>query len=512
MDIEEIVREGIRAVTCPYFSLRDALPNADLVIMPYQSLLNQETRRQIGVDIENTVVVFDEAHNVFEAVNQMHEWSICYSGPNSLQEVLKWLKMYFERYADGSGGRKGLADSTQIVILDLLIFTNSLLNYMKESTASEEFKNGIAVKNSELILELGNLWDDSKKEVHKHLKKLTRSVPVKNLLNFESTENSASFLPNITRWVEFFEKNDSIKKITGFYRSTQEKEMKEKKISQTASRSLLYTFKDLLIKFMQLDEDLTFCIQNSSSKSGLNSVEIRSINLNPYRPFKDLLKSWRDIIFASGTLKPLDDFYVLQESMKSDNASSSKAVPALHKITCDHIVSKEQIELMNVSKYITRDGKRNKFNFQFKNRQNKGQNLSLCHYLSTLPSWLSPSSYSQGIVIFFPSYAFLSSFLSSIAESEEFKALEENSTIFKETAGEDSTFKHYQERVLGKREQTECVILMWVAGGRLSEGINFSDDLARIIVVVGLPYPNRQSVDLRERIKVSENGEEIWMC
>jgi hypothetical protein len=199
--------------------------------------------------------------------------------------------MYFERYADGSGGRKGLADSTQIVILDLLIFTNSLLNYMKESTASEEFKNGIAVKNSELILELGNLWDDSKKEVHKHLKKLTRSVPVKNLLNFESTENSASFLPNITRWVEFFEKNDSIKKITGFYRSTQEKEMKEKKISQTASRSLLYTFKDLLIKFMQLDEDLTFCIQNSSSKSGLNSVEIRSINLNPYRPFKDLLKS-----------------------------------------------------------------------------------------------------------------------------------------------------------------------------------------------------------------------------
>jgi hypothetical protein len=114
--------------------------------------------------------------------------------------------MYFERYADGSGGRKGLADSTQIVILDLLIFTNSLLNYMKESTASEEFKNGIAVKNSELILELGNLWDDSKKEVHKHLKKLTRSVSVKNLLNSESTENSASFLPNITRWVEFFEK------------------------------------------------------------------------------------------------------------------------------------------------------------------------------------------------------------------------------------------------------------------------------------------------------------------
>lgn len=29
-----------------------------------------------------------------------------------------------------------------------------------------------------------------------------------------------------------------------------------------------------------------------------------------------------------------------------------------------------------------------------------------------------------------------------------------------------------------------------VIGGKLSEGVNFSDDLARAVVIIGLPYPN----------------------
>lgn len=38
--------------------------------------------------------------------------------------------------------------------------------------------------------------------------------------------------------------------------------------------------------------------------------------------------------------------------------------------------------------------------------------------------------------------------------------------------------------------------LLCVIGGKLSEGINFSDDLARILLVVGLPYANCQSIEV----------------
>lgn len=42
---------------------------------------------------------------------------------------------------------------------------------------------------------------------------------------------------------------------------------------------------------------------------------------------------------------------------------------------------------------------------------------------------------------------------------------------------------------------------MAVVGAKLSEGLNFADDLARAVVMVGLPYPNTNSPELKERLK-----------
>ena len=43
-------------------------------------------------------------------------------------------------------------------------------------------------------------------------------------------------------------------------------------------------------------------------------------------------------------------------------------------------------------------------------------------------------------------------------------------------------------------------LLFAVIGAKLSEGLNFTDDLARAVVIVGLPYPNKGSPELRERM------------
>lgn len=44
-------------------------------------------------------------------------------------------------------------------------------------------------------------------------------------------------------------------------------------------------------------------------------------------------------------------------------------------------------------------------------------------------------------------------------------------------------------------------LLFAVMNGKLSEGINFSDDSGRGVIVIGLPFPNANEMDIQESIK-----------
>ena len=60
-----------------------------------------------------------------------------------------------------------------------------------------------------------------------------------------------------------------------------------------------------------------------------------------------------------------------------------------------------------------------------------------------------------------------------------------------------NAFDKYQKMI----KQNKCsAVLVSVMGGRLSEGINFSDELARSIIVIGLPYPNIKSAQIVEKM------------
>ncbi|CAK9071163.1 ATP-dependent DNA helicase CHL1 (Chromosome loss protein 1) [Durusdinium trenchii] len=68
MDIEGMTERGRAPVGggCPYYGGRRAVQEADVLLVPYQSLVNKETREKLNLRTEGNVLIFDEAHNLLE--------------------------------------------------------------------------------------------------------------------------------------------------------------------------------------------------------------------------------------------------------------------------------------------------------------------------------------------------------------------------------------------------------------------------------------------------------------
>lgn len=111
-----------------------------------------------------------------------------------------------------------------------------------------------------------------------------------------------------------------------------------------------------------------------------------------------------------------------------------------------------------------------------------------------------------GLVCFFPSYEYERLILERWEKSGLLQRLAGKKKIFQEPKKAAQV-----DQVLG--EYSRCIklsaqspgpltgaLLFSVVGGKMSEGINFSDDLGRCVVMVGMPYPNIRSPELQEKM------------
>lgn len=82
LDIEDLVHLGKNMNTCPYYGSRSMVPSADLVVLPYQSLLSKSSRESLGLNLKNNIVIIDEAHNLADSLISMYDSKITLSQVN----------------------------------------------------------------------------------------------------------------------------------------------------------------------------------------------------------------------------------------------------------------------------------------------------------------------------------------------------------------------------------------------------------------------------------------------
>ena len=196
----------------------------------------------------------------------------------------------------------------------------------------------------------------------------------------------------------------------------------------------------------------------------------------------------RSVILCGGTMKPFDDY--IKQLFKPLNIPDSRILT----FSCDHVIPPENLIAIGCGK----SSQNYDLNYSFKHRNNeqtiKHTGLTIVELCKIIP---------KGVVVFFPSYDYLEMVMRNWLKMGIMHQLSSTKKrVFKEqrnSAGTSVLLTSYSKYI--NAEPENGAVLFSVIGGKMSEGINFSDNLGRGVVVIGLPYANRASLELSSKME-----------
>ena len=170
-------------------------------------------------------------------------------------------------------------------------------------------------------------------------------------------------------------------------------------------------------------------------------------------------------------------------------AAGAEPTRVMH-FSCDHVVPACNI----LPRVICTGPSGAKLDFSYQFRDKPDTLTELGRVLTNLTNIIP-----GGIVVFFPSYDYEKLVIKHLMDSGVYSKIEAKKRVFREPKNSsdlDTVLSDYSKCV----RLSGGAVLLAVVGGKMSEGINFSDDLGRCVVMVGLPYPNLTSPELREKM------------
>lgn len=438
LDIEEINKTCNKNQFCSYFYAKEYAQRCEIIFLPYTLLFSKEGRQSLDIDLKDSIIVVDEAHNIYDIVLQMNTVTIT-------NKIIKKYYDAFQKYKQKYEKRmlKVNLDKIKsvICILQKLIDFFANINENKENLIMNEsliVNKDVLAKESKKIDNKSNncelLNGSQENEVY------TKVLSVSNFLITSYLDDY-----NMLDLEEYMRENKITEKLEGF---------------NTNLHHQLYN----IAKFLRL-----LVYSDTNGRIFYNKHKIQFMPLDASMYFEDILDC-KSLILAGGTMEPIDN---LQRVMK-DREIEYHSYPSV----CNNFIG------LIVSIGPTK--KQIKLNFDTKNNQ---ETIS-----EVLKSVLNFSNLVKkgGIICFLPSKSYLQIFKN---ETNKYKF---NKKIMFD---DEYCFFDYKAAI----EKEEQVILFSVMGGKLSEGVNFNDDLCRLLIVIGVPYPT-YNLETQEKIKYYGNS------
>lgn len=224
------------------------------------------------------------------------------------------------------------------------------------------------------------------------------------------------------------------------------------------------------------------------------ALVLKRLMLDPSEPFKELRESCYAVVLAGGTMEPTAEF---EQQLKLP-----KELVSVH--TYEHVIPQSQLFVRALSD----------LEFTFAKRAQPDTIAQLGALLVQCVR-VTPN----GVVAFFPGYAYLAEVVATWKRSGLYADLTAAKPVFVEQGGPvaarplaagtakagaaktgaqaaNHSLGNVFERYAHHAVKPTGALLLAVVGGKLSEGINFSDALARAVIMVGLPFPNAFSAEM----------------
>ncbi|XP_056641987.1 general transcription and DNA repair factor IIH helicase subunit XPD [Diorhabda carinulata] len=462
-NLEDLKQYGRNRNWCPYFVSRFAITYANIVVYSYHYLLDPKIADVVSKELtKEAVVIFDEAHNIDNVcIDSMSVKIQKRTVERATANIQLLEKTVAEMREDDS---KKLRDEYQ-----------RLVQGLREANVARE---------TDVILSNPVLPDEI----------LQEAVPG----NIRNAEHFVSFLK---RFVEYIKTRLRIQHVVqespvAFLKDVQSKVCIERKplrfcaerlasllrtleISDLTDFSPIILITHLATLVSTYTKGFTVIVEPFDDKTPTVSNPILYVScLDSSIAMRPVFDRFQTVVITSGTLSPLDMYPKILNfhPVIMSSFTMTLARPCLLPM----IVSKGNDQVAISSKFETRDD----------NAVIRNYGQLLVEIAANVP---------DGIVCFFTSYMYLESVVASWYDQGVIDNLQRYKLLFIETqdSAETSFALMYYIKAC---ESGRGAVLLSVARGKVSEGVDFDHHLGRAVLMFGIPYVYTQSRILKARL------------
>ena len=462
--IDDLKEFGQKNGMCPYFVARYGIMYANVIIYSYYYLLDPKIADLVSRELtRQSVVVFDEAHNIDNVCIESMSVVINKKVVEKADENLNVLK-------------KTLSDIRSADESRLRAEYEALVEGLREANVRRE---------TDMILSNPILPDDV----------LQEAIPG----NIRLGEHFVNFLKRFLEYIKTRLRSQHVTQESPatFLKDIQQKACIERKPLRFCSerlQSLLRTFEvGDITSFSGLTKICNLATIVSTYTEGFSLIvepfDDRTPNIsNPVMTLSCLdatiaiapvLRRFQSVIITSGTLSPIDMYPKLLNfrAVISTSFTMTLARPCI----CPMIVGKGNDQVAMTSKFESRNDTSVIRNYG---------NL-LVEMCAVVP---------DGIVCFFVSYGYMESVVATWYEQGIIDQVLKHKLLFIETTDSAETslaLFNYTKAC----ENGRGAVLLSVARGKVSEGVDFEHHLGRCVIMFGIPYVYTQSRILKARLE-----------